>query len=289
MCVAAAPARFTGTILYHGLRNHAEHGRVHVLGYQNTAQNLAPGPNAMLLHLPAAGMTQANFIDTSRCPRILRDMVDTLRPVSRGPADAYGAAPQAAGPPPVQVFDHDVYTVVLATDPTLIPDALEQVPPHKRIPANRPLFDFYAAMYPGYAVALCCFDNREALAANPLLMWYSPHDPDRFALPAIDCHTGAVPDLGAQVLTDHWVVFGTDEARPGWGAEVRYAPHYDQDNLPQAPLNSGPAAPFLPGRVMGVQFDGWHPNGDFVIPYADVLSGDLGTLRRLAPGWAPPL
>lgn len=132
---------------------------------------------------------------------------------------------------------------MLATDPTLIPDALEQVPPHKRIPANRPLFDFYAAMYPGYAVALCCFDNREALAANPLLMWYSPHDPDRFALPAIDCHTGAVPDLGAQVLTDHWVVFGTDEARPGWGAEVRYAPHYDQDNMPQAPLNSGPAAP----------------------------------------------
>lgn len=97
MCVAAAPARFTGTILYHGLRNHAEHGRVHVLGYQNTAQNLAPGPNAMLLHLPAAGMTRANFIDTSRCPRVLRDMVDTLRPVSRGPAGAYGAAPQAAG------------------------------------------------------------------------------------------------------------------------------------------------------------------------------------------------
>jgi hypothetical protein len=288
MCVAVAPARFTGTILYHGLRHHPDHGRVHVLGYQNTAQNLAPGPNAMLLHLPAAGMTQANFIDTSRCPRVLRDMVDTLRPVSRGPAGvAYGAAP-AGGPPPVQVFDHDIYTVVLATDPTLIPDALERVPPHKRIPVNRPLFDFYAALYPGYAVALCCFDNREALAANPLLMWYSPHDRDRFALPAIDCHTGAVPDLAAPVLTDHWVIFGTDEAGPGWGAEVRYSPHYDQGGLPQAPQYGGPAAPFLPGRIMGVEFTGWHPNGDFVIPHADVLRGDLGALRRVAPGWAPP-
>ena len=221
MCVAVAPARFGGTILYHGHRNHPEHGRVHVLGYQNTAQNLASGPNAMLLQLPALGMTQANFVDTSRCPRILRDMADAVRPASAGWGSSQGAA--YGGPPPVQVFEHDIYTVVLATDATLIPDALRQVPENRRISDNRPLFDFYAAMYPGYAVALCCFDNREATAANPLLMWYSPHDPDLFTLPAIDCHTGGVPDLNAEVLTDHWVILGTDEHDDGWGSEVRYS------------------------------------------------------------------
>jgi hypothetical protein len=280
MCVSAAPARFTGTILYHGVRNHAEHGRVHVVGYQNTAQNLATGPNAMLLHLPAVGMTQANFIDTSGCPRILRDMVASLQPVSRGPAAAPGSA-VAHGAPPVQIFEHDIYTVVLATDPTLIPDALAQVPPHKRIPANRPLFDFYAAMYPGYAVALCCFDNREAMQANPLLMWYTPQDSSRFALPAVDCHTGGVPDLRAAVLTDHWVLFGTDEAGPEWGLPVLY--------MNRASMDGCPAAPFLPDRVIGMPFRGLQPNGDFVIPYEDVLSGNLRTLHRLTPGWAPPV
>jgi hypothetical protein len=286
MCVAAAPARFTGTILYHGLRNHAEHGRVHVLGYQNTAQNLATGPNAMLLHLPAIGMTQANFIDTSGSPRILRDMVDALQPVSRSQAvaHAFGAVP--GGPPPVQIFDHDIYTVVLATDPTLIPDALEQVPPQKRIAANRPLFDFYAAMYPGYAVALCCFDNREARQANPLLMWYTPRDENRFALPAVDCHTGGVPDLRTDVLTDHWVVFGTDEAAPEWGVPVQYTNGPSGEISTLLPKRFRPQSAFeefLPKRVIGMQFTGWQPNGDFVIPYKNVLAGDLSALRRLSP------
>lgn len=281
MCVAAAPARFSGTVLYHGRATHPEHGPVHVLGYQNTAQNLAPGPNAMLLHLPATGMTQSNFVDTGGCPGILRDMVRTLMPVSRSYAGPGSAAP--GGAPQVQIFEHDIYTVVLATDPTLIPDALQRVPPHKRIPANRPLFDFYAAMFPGYAVALCCFDNQVAASANPLLMWYRPHDPNRFVLPAVDCHTGAVPDLAAQVLTDHWVILGTDEAEHGWGYPMSYTPTAGGN-----PLGSGPAAPFLPSRIIGTRFQGWAPNGDFEIPYAEVLAGRTDALRRATPGWALP-
>lgn len=276
MCVSAAPAEFSGTILYHGRCHHPPHGRVHVVGYQNTVRNFAPGPNAMLLHLPAVGMTQDNFIDTGGCVRVLRDMVNALRPPM---PQAYGVAPGAVGrgaPPPVQIFDHDIYTVVLATDSTLIPDALQHVPPHKRIPANRPLFDFYAAMFPGYAVALCCFDNREAASANPLLMWYAPREPGRFVLPALDCHTGAVPDLAATVRTDHWVIVGTDEAPLGWGTEVRYS------------SRDCAAAPFLPDRVMGLEFTGWAPNGDFEISYDDVLAGRIGEVRRATPGWAAP-
>ena len=71
------------------------------------------------------------------------------------------------------MFEHDIYTVVLAADATLIPEALSLVPEHRRVPANRPLFYFYARMYPGYAVALCCFDNRDAARSDPLLLWYS--------------------------------------------------------------------------------------------------------------------
>ena len=45
-----------------------------MLGYQNVAANHAAGPNAMLLHLPGAGMTPDNFVDTSRIAGILTDM-----------------------------------------------------------------------------------------------------------------------------------------------------------------------------------------------------------------------
>jgi hypothetical protein len=80
MCVVAAPAHFGETILYHGRCHHPSHGRVHVLGYQNVAAGHAAGPNVMLLHLPGAGMTQGNLVDTSGSRRILTDMTLELGP-----------------------------------------------------------------------------------------------------------------------------------------------------------------------------------------------------------------
>jgi hypothetical protein len=280
MCVAAGPAHFSDTILYHGRCRHPQHGLVHVLGYQNVAANQATGPNAMLLHLPGAGMTPGNFVDTGRSRDILTDMAEALTPRSAG----YGGAPAAAGraaPPPVQVFEHDIYTVVLATDATLIPDALSLVPEHRRVPVNRPLFDFYAREYPRHAVALCCFDNRDAARSDPLLLWYEPLRPDRVELPAIDCHTGDVPEIGAPVEVDHWVIFGSDEPAPftwpwepasmDWSEEVRQSP----------------AGPFLPRAIVGRTFTGPHANGDFMISTADLDAGRTDQLQRVGPDGTP--
>ncbi|MGY0232300.1 hypothetical protein [Longispora urticae] len=66
MCVSAGPAEFTGTILYAGRRHHPEHGPIEVLGYQNTAVNLAGGPNAMLPHVPGR-VTREQFLHVG-CP-----------------------------------------------------------------------------------------------------------------------------------------------------------------------------------------------------------------------------
>lgn len=62
MCVSMDQAAFSGTTLYAGRRHHPEHGLIEVLGYQNTAVNLAGGPNAMLLHVPARALTPENFL-----------------------------------------------------------------------------------------------------------------------------------------------------------------------------------------------------------------------------------
>lgn len=271
MCVSMGPAEFSGTILYGGRRRHPEHGWIEVFGYQNTAVNFATGPNAMLLHLPAKSVTSRQFLRVGSAHRVLHNMVDAVRPAvgrSLGLADpiAVAAAPR------VEVFQHDVYTVLLAQSAAHIPAALERVEPRKRPALNRDLFDFYADLFPNYPIALCCFDNADTADAKPLMLWYEPLDEERIALPAIDCHTGTVPDLSADVLTDHWVLFGSDRADRLWGDKVYYG------RKPSPKLLE-----FLPPRVMGQHFDEALPNGDFAIAHDDLLRGELTRIARVSP------
>ena len=75
MCISTGEAAFSGTILYCGRQHHPVHGLIHVVGYQNTAVNLADGPNAMLLHLPTRQLTAEQFISAGRRGDDLRRMV----------------------------------------------------------------------------------------------------------------------------------------------------------------------------------------------------------------------
>src|SRR4051812_33193260 len=153
MCVSAAPASFSETILYAGRLHHPVHGRTEVLGYQNTAVNRAGGANAMLLHLPAAGLTHDNLVPVGDDGEFLQRMLAAVRPqaLSFGRTRSLSATAAAQ----VQVFEHDVYTVVLAEDPRLIPSALGRVPRHRRPRIADELFGFYADRFPHHTVALC--------------------------------------------------------------------------------------------------------------------------------------
>lgn len=267
-----APAEFSGTTLYVGRRLHPDHGLIHVLGYQNSAANLADGPNAMLLHLPALPMDRRNFVSVGRSEEVLSRMVDALKPVAVTAPVAMDWMGALSRSPRVQVFEHDVYTVLLAEDATLIPAALAQVPYRKRPRLEPALMEFYATYYPDHTVAVCCFDNAQAKRAKPLLLWYEPQDPDLLVAPALDGHTGGPPDLDTAVPADHWVIFGTDEAPDGWGEPVDY------------PATVGPdLRTYLPDAVTGAHFTGPLPNGDFAFTHADLLSGDPERIHRLRP------
>ncbi len=269
MCVAAAPARFSATILYCGAVDHPRHGHIHVLGYQNTPQNLAAGPNAMLLHLPAVEMKREQFLDTSSCRSVLRDMVAAVDDPPR-PGRSMVLADAMPG---VDVFEHDIYTVILADDATLIPAAMSMVEARKRIAPDPELCAFYARWFSGYPIALCCFDNRDAAKAAPLLFWYRPRHPDELAMPAIDSHTGGAPDLDADVAVDHWVI--TAGAGPDSGAAVHY-----RDEIPSG------LREFLPSHVLGSRLHGTLPNGDFVISATAATPAGAAVMRR-TPGAAP--
>jgi hypothetical protein len=274
MCVCAGAAELSGTILFAGRRLHPVHGRIEVLGYQNAAVNLSTGPNAMLLHLPARKVTSAQFLDVGHCDRVLRDMAAAAIPALR-PSRSRSAGADWMSGGLVEVFEHDIYTVVLADHATDISHALARVPERKRPAVSRELLTFYADCFPRHPVALCCFDNTEAMQAKPLMLWYRPLDEDRLVLPAIDCHTGAAPDLAAEVRTDHTVIFATDRATEGWGEPV----HYSQAGQMRDELRA-----FLPSHVLGKQFTETLPNGDFAIAHEDLARGDLGRIERLVPG-----
>ncbi|WP_144126333.1 hypothetical protein [Catellatospora sichuanensis] len=288
MCVSADHADFRGTTVYAGRRHHPVHGRIEVFGYQNTAVNLASGPNAMLLHLPATGVTPDNFIDVGRHSDVLTRMVDA---VGGGAAAADGMDWMEFPAPQAHVFDHDVYTVVLAEDPMAVYAALERVPPHRRPQVSPELFEFYATAFPAHAIVLCCFDNRDARRAKPLLLWYEPSDPDRIVVPAVDCHTGGVPQLGSPVERDHMVIFGVDEADVaedwGLGPEHAYCAVMDWPGDMRHRLRE-----FLPDRVAVAAIPALDrpdllANGDFGIDLADLLADrgptHLNTLHLITP------
>lgn len=287
MCVSVSPrtpVEFSGTVLYAA---EAMQGGdlVHVLGYQNKVgpasglralTSWIPGfrsGNAMILPLPAEPrtMTKLNVIDTSACPDILQEMAQTVDPpLPTLETYARSRMRSLSAPPPVQVFEAaGIYTVVLAQDARDIPGALHQVPRAKRPRLNPALFDAYAKWYPGWTIALCCFNNLRARLALPLLWWYRPMHPDRLFLPALDCHTGAVPDLDAEVRVDHVLAVSS---------------HRLQQGLAFYPSTvSREVAPYVPRRLLGQRMGEEILNGDFVCEVEDVVAGRFRALR-----WPPP-
>lgn len=257
MCVSMAAANFVGTKICLNLTTHPETGeQIHVLLYQNSAVSMA-GPNAMLIHLPGYDMGRENFVDMTTCPHVLDDMVKAVTPTTRG--GSFGTLSVSKH---VDVFDVGTYTVVLAQDARDIPEALHRVPTERR-PAIRPdLCQFYNQHFHGWPVALCCFNNNQLQPTEPVMIWYKPRAFENvFRLPAIDCHTGAVPDLSALVDVDHWIFLA--KAEMSGGTPVSY-----RDNLTPTMQH------MLPRRVYGKHFGGVMPNGDFSFRQPEAIQGN---------------
>lgn len=286
MCVSLAPAHFSKT---KGLAAEAKRGRkiVHLLGYQNTVGNRVHRlgrrvgredarrghGNAMLLPIPAkpGTMSDNNIVDTSACPNILKDMERAiLPPVSRG-RGRRGSLGKGL-PDSVQVFEHDIYTIVLASNAEDIPAALQRVPEHKRPALNQDIFEAYARWYPGWTFALCCFNTAQEAQAKPMLWWYEPLDKDVLFFPALDAHDGSAPDLRATVDVDHAIIFGSHKCGDS-GSEVYYT-----DTLPE------PVRTLLPARVFGSQLNKRMPQGDFLVPVKSLRAGSFDLRRELPKG-----
>jgi TonB family protein len=231
-CVSLWPAKFSATRGYIG-EARLKGKLVHLLAYQNDVVNLAIKPishgpfktkaygpiesaaiaaqgNAMLLPIPAkpGSMTRFNVVNSSTCRHFLQDMERAIRfarPRRRPRSELSGGK----SAPAVQVFDTDLYTVVLAKSARDIPGALSRVPAEKRPAINPAIFEAYDVWYPGWTFALCCFNTAKQASARPLVWWYEPLDPGTLFFPAIDAHDGRPPDLQGNVQVDHVIAVGS--------------------------------------------------------------------------------
>ena len=90
--------------------------------------------------------------------------------------------------------------------------------------------------------------------------------PDRLFLPAVDCHTGDIPNLDSVVDVDHVIAVGSH--RMTGGHRVHYS-----NPVPTE------VAKYLRPSLIGQRFAGAMPNGDFVCQLEDVWSGTLNAAR----------
>lgn len=269
MCCSLHPAKLTNTILYAAETVH-QGNIVHVLGYQNRAENLFNGPNAMLLPIPSdIPMGPDNMLDTTAAKSVLKDYANAVRAqhqrLSRGMTKSLGF-----GDDRVQVFDKGGYTVALADDAKSLTGALSRIPENRRPSVNAEIFAAYDYFYPKWKMALCAWDG--ALEAAPLLWWYQPKTAESLFMPALDAHDGRAPKLGSDVSMDHTLIVGSVVAPPKEnGIDVVFT-----DMIP-AHLK-----PFLATTVVGQEVTKMRlKNGDFSAKVADIHKN--GAVRRITP------
>jgi hypothetical protein len=134
------------------------------------------------------------------------------------------------------------------------------------------MIEFYASHYKHHVMTLWLFNNRDAVDADPVFIWYKSFHPDFYMLPAVDAHSGRKPNLNTTVAVDHRLYIGSDMKHSYQWKEVEYDPYIDSA-----------IQEFLPTYVTGERFLGQLKNGDFVAPEQNLLASGTNALQRYVP------
>ncbi len=243
-----------------------------------TAPAAITSGNAMILPIPD-DVASIEVIDTTTCPSFLKDIRSALTPRSRGATLGSDSARRGSKSVEVRIINFDVYTIVIAKNAGAMRKALasDAVPADRRPALNADMIKAYTKWYPGWAIAVCCFNNADAKEAKPLLFSYEPSkqaDPNDFFVPTLDAHDGKVPNLTARVDVDHTVFVATKDMAKNGGVRVSYR---DAEVAPGI-------AELLPTAVMGKVLRDAMINGDIIFRRSDLAAGKFNGLRALPPG-----
>lgn len=205
MCISAAPAKLSDTIVFAGECPDGDH----LLGYQNNAENLSENDvNAMILPIPSATkMSSKNMLDTTKCPKLLKDLAEAFRPRTLGMTKGMDSR-RSCGYGSVEVFKSGNYTIVLAENGLDIPNALMQLDEKDRPNVSEDLYRSFVKFYPKWWMALCIWSGKSKMESHPILWKYTPMNKNYLFMPGLDSHTGGVPKVEKLVRRDHSLVVG---------------------------------------------------------------------------------
>lgn len=208
MCISSGESEMTKTRIYAGetMRNGKLH---HVLAYQNNAENLSNGVNAMILPVPAVGeLNEQNLVDVTKFSDILKDMEELMKPRRRGMTKSlgdddiiFGAAAGFSN-----LMKIGSYDVAAGSSMPNALKALAKLPAEKRPKISVGLLSTMSSMYKNWAFAICCWDGQ--IEAEPLVFVYEPMFPEKLFAPALDAHDGNAPK-NQRVRRDHSIMFGS--------------------------------------------------------------------------------
>jgi len=249
--------------------------------------------NAMLISLPVKKGTKIGpdmLIAVKDYEHFMEDYQNAVAPpVPKSPLRRGGDlsfSRSADGPIVVKGFDNGLYDVVIARDASEIPSVLAQVDDAKRPQLQMDLFrDVDAAHDYEMVHFLFCFAEEDSGKAGCVAIRYTPANPKKIFLPALDGHNGKIER--GEVELNHTLVLGSYKMRDGVGNRVFFR-DFAGDAYRLRSMRSAERPYWMLDRVIGAVLPkGMRvPQGDFEFDVADVERGVFNGVRRVPSGWA---
>jgi len=240
---------------------------------------LAPPPlleegRGNCLIIPLLGTWESiRLLNTTDVPKMLDDVAQALEiPVGPVAASPLAGGSYGGGGDSFVFLQFSIYDIVIAQNPVMLPQVLQQINPLKRPKVNEEVFETLASWYQ-CPVAVCCFNDAESGTAKPLGFAFEPLHPEHIVVYTLDAHDGKAPDPSALVEIDHTIFVGSYLADPENCAKIHY-----RDAIPDH------LRPYVLDYAIGATIrDQQLENGDIVFSTGDVRAGNFSGLRSLPP------
>lgn len=211
MCITSSRSILDNTFIGVWDINHKIYGFRHVLAYQNRVQNLDEGPNCMLLHIQSSKEIKPDWIiDTSKDQNFLTELFDIIvPPIPEGTQEDWMSLPKERNN---FVVERGVYHIAILNNlsDSSVQETLNQIPKPKLPNIKMELISFFKENFKGFPLLLCCFDNKDAKQAAPILLHYPPIHSNNLMVNTIDSH-GGIPQIDKNIMFHQKIIIGSSK------------------------------------------------------------------------------
>lgn len=259
MCITSSKSILDNTYIGVWDIDHPDFGYRHVLSYQNRVKNLSDEPNCMLLHIQSKeGIQPEWLIDTTDYKDFLTELYEIIDPTFEEEGNWMSASREIRN----YVVEMGVYHIAILNDlsESGLEASLSQIPSEKLPAISLELISFFKNHFPDFPLLLCCFNNKDALQAAPIMVHYPPKHPEKLMANTLDSH-GGLPQVGEEIHFHQKIVFGS------YKSSTELKRPYVEITEPDKELLLNPIKEFLPKFISAFDFEGTPqlPNKDICI------------------------